>query len=75
MKQTNKPTFIEWIIAYDGPFTYCCEIRNWIILDPKWSHIKSRSWLEAQMRQYSYFKKRHFRKVEVAYEMYCEEMS
>jgi len=74
MAKENTPTFIQWIKAYDGVHTYCNDVKNWLIWERKFSHIKNKAYLEAQMRHDSYFEKRHFRKVDVAFEIYTEEM-
>lgn len=74
MEQKEKISFMDWIEVYDGAHTYCKDVSSWIRVDKKLQNLPNKNWLIANMKLDDYFEPRHFRKVEVAYSHYLEEV-
>ena len=73
-KYTEK-LFIAWVKDYNGPFTYCREIREWMSWNKQLKHAASLSVLKAIIRQSDDFDDRHLHKVDKSFAYFEEQLA
>jgi len=75
LEQYTEQLFLKWIAEYEGSFTYCHEIRQWMDWEPKLANAPSPAALKQRIRQHRDFEERHVHTVDVAFEYFQERLA
>ena len=75
LKRYTEQLFLAWIKEYDGPFTYCRELREWMSWNKQLKHAGSLSVLKAIIRQSDDFDERHLQKVDQSFAYFEDKLA
>lgn len=75
LQRYTEQLFIAWIKEYDGSFTYCRELREWMSWNKQLKHTGSLLEVKAIIRQSDDFDDRHLQKVDKSFAYFEEQLA
>ena len=71
----KEDLFLAYLWYYEGGFTYCCELQEWMSSDDRLEWADSVKEFKQRMAWNSVYEDRHFRKVDGAYDHFLERIA